>query len=207
MLGTCCQVRVGMTGVSGLRDTTPLHKTRELTCVIIQLACRLYIQNTSTSLSKTAHGHARRYRGRAGGPDALGTSMDAIVNEAGHVAGGHLLDSAAPARSQVAHGPHEPRLHCFVGKLLWRATEALHTSVSTLMRLKARRTLLASSRARLLIICPFTERTRPAQAQTSPLRREAVSAGDEGSTDVGQSKSESKSATTLIASSTGRLPE
>lgn len=164
-LGTRCQVRVGMTGASGLRDTTPLHKTQELTCVIIQLACRLYIQNTSTPLSKTAHGHAKRYRGRARGPDALGTSMDAIVNEVGHVAGGHLLDSPAPARLQVAHGPHEPRLRRFAGKLLRRATEALQTSVSTSMRLKARRPLMTSSRVRPLIICPHADCTRPAQAQ------------------------------------------
>lgn len=56
---------------------------------------------------------------------------------------------------------------------------------------------MASSRARPLIICPFTERTRPAQAQTSPLRWEAVSApGDGGSTDVGQYDDQSKSAKT-----------
>lgn len=59
-----------------------------------------------------------------------------MVSETGNVAGGRLLDSPAPARSQVAHGPYDPRLRR--RKLFLRATEALQTLVSPRMSPEAR---------------------------------------------------------------------
>lgn len=143
------QVRAGMTGASGPHNATPSHDTRELTELIIQLAYSFYVQNTSTPLSKTAHGNVRQYRGCTRDPDAPGTSMDTIVNEAGNVARGRLLDSLAPARSRIAHGQHEPRRRPFAERLILHATEVLQTSVSSKSKMspKWRQELTASSRA------------------------------------------------------------